>query len=166
MDLVIETLSKDHNKKKFHCGSDILDNYIKKHAKQDIKRDLSACYVLVNSDNKLVIGYYTLSAYSIRREDFPENIAKKLPPAYQSLPTALMGRLAIDKEFQGQGYGQLILVDALNRCVDISHSIGTLAVVVDPIDKSAEDFYRRYGFILLPGTGRMFIPIKTIEDSL
>jgi|SRR5690606_6139311 len=166
MDLRIETLKNNHNKKTFSCGYPMLDNYIQKQAKQDIKRDLSACFVLVEIKTENILGYYTLSANSISRDDFSQSIAQKLHPSYHALPTILLGRLAIDNNFKGNGYGELILLDALNRCVEISKSLGTLAVVGDPIDQKAYDFYNKYGFILIPGTGKMFIPIKTIEDSL
>ena len=165
MDLKIETLNNNHNKKKFHCGHEMLDNYISTQAKQDIRRDLAACFVLVVNKNE-IIGYYTLSANSINRGDFPQSISKKLPPSYQDLPTILLGRLAIDNGFKGKGLGELILMDALNRCVEISKNLGTLAIVVDPIDDDAKRFYQKYGFILIPGTGKMFIPIKTIENSI
>jgi len=166
MELKITNLENNHDKKSFSCGHSMLDNYIQRQAKQDIKRDLSACFVLVDEECYLVVGYYTLSANSISREDFPINISKKLPKSYQDLPTILQGRLAIDEKFKGRGYGELILLDALNRCVEISKNLGTLAVVVDPIDSNAKMFYSKYGFILIPGTGKMFIPIKTIEDLL
>ncbi|MCD4737241.1 MAG: GNAT family N-acetyltransferase, partial [Bacteroidales bacterium] len=84
----------------------------------------------------------------------------------QNLPTILLGRLAIDKSFQGKGYGEVLLVNALNRCIKTSENLGALAVVVDPIDENAINFYIKYGFIMLPGSQKMFITIKTIEDSL
>lgn len=78
----------------------------------------------------------------------------------------LSGRLAVHQFHKGNGYGELILLNVLNRCFEISVNLGTWAVIVDPIDESAEKFYSKYGFILLPGTGKMFLPITTIEDSL
>ena len=165
MVLKIENLNKRHNKSSFHCGNPLLDNYIKRQANQDIPRDLSACSVLIESSEDTVIGYYTLSANSISRDNY-QTISPKLPPGYKDLPTILLGRLAIDNKYQGNGYGELILMDALNKCVDISAKLGILAVVVDPKDVEAQSFYKKYGFILLPGTGKMFIPIKTIENTL
>jgi len=166
MGLKIEQLKDNHNKKTFDCGYSMLDNYIQRQAKQDINRDLSACFVLIEDRNRNVIGYYTLSANSVSRGKFPQSNVQRLPPSYQDLPTILLGRLAVDKKFKGNGYGELLLLDALNRCVEISESLGTLAVVVDPVDSQAEAFYAKYEFILIPGTGKMFIPIKTIKDLL
>jgi predicted GNAT family N-acyltransferase len=166
MGLKIEILKRSHKKDNFDCGNEILNGYIKKQAKQDVQRDLSACYVLVETGSEEVIGYYTLSANSIGRDVFPADLVKKLPPSYIELPTILVGRLAISKKHQGNKLGEYILIDALNRCVEISNRLGILAVVVDPIDVNANKFYSKYGFILLPDSGKMFIPVKTIENSL
>lgn len=166
MKKTITKLSKAHKKENFECGNALLDNYIRTQANQDIKRDLSACFVLINEEDNVVMGYYTLSGNSIERGIFPPEMIAKLPPSYTDLPTVLLGRLATDKKFQGQGNGELLLIDALNQCVEISQRMGILAVIVDPIDKNAVKFYENYGFIFLPGTGRMFIPIKTIENTL
>lgn len=163
MALRIAALEKKYDKSKFSCGNELLDNYIRKQAKQDVNRDLSACFVLFDNDN-IIRGYYTLSANSIKRDEFPIELINKLPPSYIELPTILLGRLAIDESIKGQGYGEVILLDALNRCLEISESMGSMAVVVDPIDKKAENFYLRYGFILLPDSGKMFLPMKTIKD--
>lgn len=159
----IVILEKKYDKSKFSCGYELLDNYIIKQAKQDVNRDLSACFVLVGDDH-IVKGYYTLSANSIKREEFTDDLVKRLPPSYVELPTILLGRLAIDQSIKGRGFGERILLDALNRSLSISESIGSIAVVVDPIDEKAQAFYAQYGFILLPTSGKMFLPMKTIKD--
>jgi len=124
---------------------------------------LSACFVLVDK-NDVVKGYYTLSANSIKRDEFSEDLIKKLPPSYIDIPTILLGRLAIDESIKRNGWGELMLMDALNRSLSISESLGTVAVIVDPIDEKAQAFYTKYGFILLPTSGKMFLPMKTIKD--
>lgn len=164
MSLIIEKLSKNHNKSDFDCENELLNNYIRKQAKQDVNRDLSACYILNDRIDKRVLGYYTLSGNSIDRNEFPTELIQKMPPSYYNLPTILLGRLAIDKNEKGKGYGSILLMDALKRCVEISDSLGVLAVVVDPYDEKAISFYKKYGFILIPSNNKMFIPIKTIED--
>jgi predicted GNAT family N-acyltransferase len=163
MELQIKVLEKKYDKSGFDCGHSLLDEYIRKQAKQDVNRDLSACFVLVNDEN-VVKGYYTLSANSIKRDDFPEPLQRKLPPSYSDIPTILLGRLAIDKTLKGNGFGEILLFDALTRSLKISESLGTIAVIVDPIDENAQNFYSKYGFILLPTSGKMFIPMKTIKD--
>lgn len=164
MALKIELLEKKHNRKDFRCGKSLLDNYIARQASQDIKRDLSTCYVLVDEADNIVKGYFTLSSGSVRRDDIPENLSQKLPPSYGNLPTVLLGRLAIDESIKGQRWGERLLLEALERCLDVSEHIGTMAVVVDPLDQEAAQFYKKYGFILLPTSGKMFLPMKTIRD--
>ena len=163
MTLTIQALKKQHVKNNFDCGNSLLNDYIKKQAKQDVNRDLSACFVLVDKEN-IVKGYYTLSANSIRREDFPDELKRKMPPSYADLPTTLLGRLAIDNSLKGKGFGEILLLDALNRSLKTAESLGILAMVVDPIDDKAQNFYSKYGFILLPTSGKMFLPMKTIKD--
>jgi GNAT superfamily N-acetyltransferase len=164
MSLIIEKLSKDHKKSDFDCNNELLNNYIQKQAKQDVNRDLSACYILNDINDKRVLGYYTLSGNSIDRNEFPIELMQKMPPSYVNLPTILLGRLAIDKNEKGKGFGGILLMDALKKCVDISESLGVLAVIVDPFDEKAISFYKKYGFILIPSNNKMFIPIKTIQD--
>ncbi len=158
-----ESLNTKHRKNEFSCGKDMLDNYLHRQANQDIKRKLSVCFVLNDNETDLLKGYYTLANNSIAQELIPAEFQKKLPNSYISIPTTLLGRLAIDKRFQRQGVGKLLLVDALRRSYDISKSIGSFAVVVDPIDEDAEKFYYKFGFIKLPDSGKMFLPMNTIR---
>lgn len=164
MNQFTQILHSSHVKNKFSCGTALLDNYIKHQASQDVKRRLSACFVLIDKDSKTIEGYYTLSNNSIPIEWVPEGFKKHLPESYSSVPTTLLGRLAVDKIHQGQGVGKMLLIDALRRSYEISKEIGSFAVVVDPLDHQAELFYVQFGFILLPSSKKMFLPMKTISQ--
>jgi len=160
---MIELLGKKHNKSDFDCGKELLNSYIQNQAGQDVKRKLSACFILTDDTNEIQ-GYYTLSNNSIPLNSFPENIRKKLPKSYTSIPATLLGRLAIDIKYQGKGIGKILLIDALKRSYEISKEIGSFAVVVDPIDEDAEKFYEKYGFIKLPDSAKMLIATKTLKE--
>ncbi|MCK9411807.1 MAG: GNAT family N-acetyltransferase [Prolixibacteraceae bacterium] len=157
-------LSHDHRTltSGFNCGKFLLDTYIKTQASQDVKRKLSACFVSVDHVSGLIQGYYTFSNNSIPLGLIPENYKNKLPVSYSSGPATLLGRLAVDARFQGAGIGKMLLIDALNRSHEISQSVGSFAVVVDPLDDEAARFYTKYGFILLPDSHKMFLPMKTV----
>jgi len=148
-------LHSSHKKARFSCGKPLLDNYLHTQAKQDVRRKLSACFILPDEGNN-VKGYYTLSSAVIQRELLPEEIRGKLPPSYIDLPTTLLGRLAVDEKYRGQGNGELLLMDALQRSLDVSTQVGSMAVIVDPIDEDAVTFYKKFGFISLPDSGKMF----------
>ncbi len=163
MNELTESLNSNHRKKEFSCGKKVLDSYLQKQANQDIKRKLSACFVLNDEETNLLKGYYTLANNSIPQNLIPTEFQKKLPKSYISIPTTLLGRLAIDNRFQGKGIGKLLLIDALKRSYEISKSIGSFAVIVDPLDEDAEIFYTKYGFIILPDSGKMFLPMNTIK---
>ena len=164
MSQITENLNSQHRKNKFSCGKQILDTYLHRQANQDIKRKLSACFVIIDQESNLIKGYYTLSNNSIPQKFIPKKFQKRLPKTYSFIPTTLLGRLAIDIHFQGKGIGKLLLIDALKRSFEISKSIGSFAVIVDPLDKEAEMFYDKYGFIELPDSGKMFLPMKTIKE--
>jgi predicted N-acetyltransferase YhbS len=103
--LVIEPLNPTHDRTGFQCGIEALDRYLKKQAKQDIKRRISRVFVASKPDNpKTVIGYYTLSTLSIELNQLPEKLARKLPR--HPVPAALIGRLAVSNAAQGQGVGK------------------------------------------------------------
>lgn len=155
-------LGTTHKREDFSCGKEPLDLYFKRQVSQDIKRKLSACFVL-EGDSKTVKGYYTLSNNSVPLAIVPEAIRKKMPASYNNLPTTLLGRLAVDIRFRRLGLGELLLMDALKRCYDLSEQIGSMAVIVDPLDDEAATFYKQYGFIALE-SGRMFLPMKTFAS--
>jgi GNAT superfamily N-acetyltransferase len=159
MSVEVEILSSLLNKKDFSCGKPMLDNYLQTQASQDVKRKL--CVVFVLFEDTTIQGYYTLSNASVAAEGIPEAIRKKMPGSYKALPVTLLGRLAIDTRFKGRGLGSIILIDALKRCYEIASTIiGSIGVVVDPLDAVA--FYHKFGFILLPDSGKMFLPMADI----
>jgi predicted GNAT family N-acyltransferase len=162
MNLKLSILEKSHDRSDFNCGKELLDDYVKKQVSQDIKKRLSVCFVLSDT-NDIVKGYYTLSYSSIPQKDISEKFSKQLPNSYKDIPVTLLGRLAIDKSIFRQGQGEYLLMDALKESYTVSkQTIGSMAVVVDPIDEEAVLFYKKYGFIELPGSGKMFLPMNTI----
>ena len=161
MNLVTEhLLNATFHKANFCCGNATLDNYLHTKAKQDIKNNLAHTFVV--PDGKDIIGYYSLSSASISRDIVPPEVLKKLGK-YSNLPVTLLGRLTVDKKYQGQSFGKILLIDALARSyLAASGSIASFAVVVDPIDEQATAFYKKYDFIELDN-GRMFLSMKSIK---
>src|ERR1700742_4557061 len=125
MSVKIEPLNTLLKRKDFNCGKELLDNYLRNQAGQDVRRKL--CVVFVLSDDTVVKGYYTLSNASVPAEWLPEAIKKKMPRSYESLPVTLLGRLAVDLKFKRQGLGSMLLIDALKRCYEVaSKSLGSI----------------------------------------
>lgn len=153
-----------HDRSAFSCGSDELDAYLKRQAGQDQRRRVAACYVLVDEDGGRVAGYYTLSAGSVELEALPSEVSARLP-RYPHVPVVLLGRLAVDGRYQGQGLGRRLLVDALLRALAVVPQVAAYAVVVDAKDEAAAQFYERYGFQrLLDRPLTLFLPVATIAQ--
>ena len=159
---VIEPLASHHDRQAFKSGNDALDTYLKRQAKQDIKRRICRVYVLTAQDSpNRVLGYYTLSTSVIELTDLPERISRKLPR--HPVPAALLGRLAVAQSAQGAGLGQMLLANAVKRTLAVADEIGIYALLVDAIDDDARVFYERFGFSLLQQNGRrLFLPLKSI----
>jgi predicted GNAT family N-acyltransferase len=159
----IELLDSSHHRKNFTCEEPSLTAYIQKQVNQDIRKKLATCFVAVD-ENKNVMGYYTLTSESLGRDAIPEKYMKRIPRNYHA-PVILLGRLARDIRMKGTGLGEYLLMDALFRSYTLScQSIGAMAVVVDPIHEFAIRFYKKYGFEQLPDSGKMFLPMKVIEQ--
>jgi len=157
-----EPLSPKHDRAAFSCGIPALDNYIKTQAGQSVRKNLSAVFVLT-PDGKTIAGYFTLSQYSLRLDEIPEEIAKKLTK-HSEVPATLIGRLATSIDYRGHGLGEMLLMDALKRCLKVSQQIGSWAVIVDAKDENAFTFYKKYGFNELPSVpNRLFMMIATIS---
>lgn len=159
----IELLGKRHNRADFCCGIQALDSYIQYYASQDIRRQVAATFVLLVENESFIAGYYTLSASSVKLDSFPEEISKKLPK-YPLIPVTLLGRLAVDRNYRGQGWGEILLLDALFRSAFHSREIASMAVVVDAIDTHTLAFYEHFGFSSFPDTPeKLYLPMKTIR---
>jgi ribosomal protein S18 acetylase RimI-like enzyme len=162
---VLEPLAKHHNLDSFQCENQQLDRYLKLTASQDRKRNIAVPYVAVNLANTQIIGYYTLSMTSIDLGELPQAIAKKLPK-YPLIGVTLIGRLAVASNYQGLGWGKLLLMDALYKSFVASKQVASFAVVVDAIDESAVRFYQRFDFRSFPEQPlKLFRTMKNIAQT-
>lgn len=155
----IEALGRQHDRRTFNSGSADLDRYFKEQASQDVKRRIATCFVAVEAQTGEVIGFYTLAATSVLLNALESDQLRKLP-RYPLLPAVLLGRLAIDQKRQAQGFGGVLLSDALLRAS--RSELGVYLMVVDAKDDAACRFYQRFGFTLLSGqTHKLVMPIAT-----
>lgn len=163
--LQIDALSPCHDRQVFSCGVEALDRYLKHQASQDLRKHVAVTFVLVEVGQPGVLGFYTLSATNLRVNDLPESTAKKLP-RYPLVPAILLGRLAVGQTHRGKGYGELLLIDALKRCLAIE-DIGWAVVLVDAKGEEAAAFYEHYDFIrLAQDSSRLFLPRSTIASLI
>lgn len=153
-----------HDRKSFHCGIEALDHYFRTQAAQDMAKRAAVCYVLEDEEKPgSVCGCYTLSNLSVELGAIPARIRNSFP-RYPQIPAVLLGRLAVDKQFQGAGIGEYLLIDALQRALASSRVTGAAVIVVDAKNKAGSDFYLQYGFKPFIGiTHRLIIPMATVE---
>ena len=164
---LIEPLSAArHRRSDFLCEDQELTQFLHHRALPEMEARASACFVLAPKDDPgRVAGFYTLSAATLSLAKLPPAFTTQLP-MYPNLPATLLGRLARDQEFRGAGLGDLLLVSALRRALSGTSTVGSVAVVTDPKNAQAGDFYRKYGFRSLGGGRRMFLAMREIAAWL
>ncbi len=162
--VIFEPLAPHHDRTSFSCGEPALDGYLRERAGQDVRRKIARVFVAVDRTNGPLTGYYTLSAASFFREDLPEGLAKRLP--HYPVPAAILGRLAVDRRYQGRGLGALMLADAIKRLVRASESLAIYALIADAKNDAAKAFYEHFGFQAFPDASmRLFLPLGRFIES-
>jgi GNAT superfamily N-acetyltransferase len=156
----IELLRAQHDRTGFICGKESLDQYFQRQVTQDARRHLATPFVMIMPDGAIG-GFNTLSSTALRLRDSPEDVARRLP-RYPLVPATLIGRLAIDRRYHGQGWGSFMFLDALYRCS--RSEVASFAVIVDALDDEARAFYVHHSFLPLPDSPyRLFRRISDIE---
>lgn len=159
----IRQFTKSVIRTEFDCGQLELNRYIRHYATQDIKRNVARVFIANPEAHGIQLaGFYTLSAGSISCSELPEHLAKKLPR--YPVPVAILGRLAVELKFQGQGLGSILLADACERVAKASKTLAVAGIVVDAKESAAE-FYRHFGFMPLHGSvNKLLLPITCFAD--
>lgn len=161
--LYIEKLSATHNIQDFDCGKPALNNYLINYALQNQQSDSSKTYVACINNN--VISYYTLTVASVIHQDAPPLIIKGLPK--YPVPVALLARLAMSKNFQGQRIGSGLLKDCLKRVNAAAYILGIRALLVHAKDEQARACYENFDFEPSPtDLLHLFFMLKDIRKML
>jgi GNAT superfamily N-acetyltransferase len=140
-----EKLTAAHDLSEFDSGGPALDDWIRRRAAQNEATGASRTYVV--SVGRRVVGYYTLAAGAIAHTKAPGRISRNMP---DSIPVMVLGRLAVDKAFHGQGVGTGLLRDAVLRIVRAAEIAGIRAILVHAISEAAKRFYEKHGFVASP----------------
>lgn len=134
-------------------------------ARQHIQKGISRTFVLIDSDRpKEIIGFFTLTLCEVRIEKLPPSFAKKYP---SKVPGVKLARLAIERRWQRQGFGEILMVEAMQRALLVAENAGGIGLFVDALDEVAQTYYTRYGFVSLEHSFlEMFLPLQTIQSIL
>jgi ribosomal protein S18 acetylase RimI-like enzyme len=161
LQFIIEPLNHRHDRAAFSCPSPELERYVRQQVGQDLRKYATVPYILT-PDHKTIAGFYTLSQYSITLVDVPADISRTFPK-YPVVSVTLLGRLAVANQYLGEKLGELLLVDAQHRALQLSKQAASAALIVDAKDDKALSFYKKYNFIELPKVERrLFKPMAAI----
>lgn len=136
-----------HDRRAFEASAQ-LDAWLRQTAQQHQRRGISRIFVATAEEApSRILGFYALTVCEVVANELPGDLARKLP---RSVPGIRLGRLAVGRSVQGQGLGELLLMDAIKRARLVLEHVGVHAVFVDAKDARAAAFYRKYGFRALP----------------
>lgn len=152
-------LTKEQDIAAFDSGDPVLDLWLQRTALKNERNGASRTFVVC--DENRVIGYYALATGAVEQGDVPGKVRRNMP---DPIPVIVLGRLAVDREYQGKGIGRGMLKDAVLRVIGVAEQVGVKAVLVHAISEEAKRFYLRAGFDESP-TNDMTLMI-TIKDAV
>ncbi len=155
-----------HDCRTFACGEPALDAWLRDNAADAGRARVTQTFVWVDgAGHDTVVAYYALSAHAIPRTEAPSRIGRGVP---DPVPAALIGKLALDQRLHGQGLGEVVLIDALQRIIDAGNQGPTVrAIVVDAATDARRRLYAKLGFVEAPNRpDRMLIRTETVVKAL
>jgi GNAT superfamily N-acetyltransferase len=158
--ITIEQLNKRHKRTTFCSGVTMVDEWLKKRARQSQEKQLSVTRVLLKAPN-IIAGFYTLALGQVNFDKLPHKMARKLPRTL--LPIVTLAWLAVDKNHQGKRFGERLLAQALADCYNTGQIMPFVAVLLDCATVNAKTFYQHYDFEELPGHPmKLMLPWKLL----
>jgi GNAT superfamily N-acetyltransferase len=158
----VQALAGDHDRKEFDCGRQELNDWLREVARQHQEKGLSKTFVAVSEEAPdRICGYYALTLAELENRHLPEVWRRKLP---RRIPGVRLGRLAVDKQYQGKRLGELLLVDALMRARRIYAEAGGIGLFVDALDEQTAGYYLNFGFDASPDKPLLlFLSVRVTE---
>jgi GNAT superfamily N-acetyltransferase len=136
-----QPFNPDHQLDEFHSGIEPLDDWLKRHAHHNEAEGGSRTIVLCAGTK--VVAYYSVAAGSVLPGAATGKVRRNMP---NPVPVILLGRLAVDRAWQGKGLGSDLLRDAVLRVLSAGDVIGVRAMLVHAISPDAKMFYEKHGF--------------------
>ena len=140
-------LKTSHDLTQLQSGEPALDGWLRQRALSNLELGASRTYVVCPVGSDVVVGFYSLSMGQVLALDVPGSMRRNMP---NNIPAVILGRLAVDKKWQGKGIARSLLVDVVERSLRASSEIATRLVIVHAISPMAETFYLHHGFIRMP----------------
>ena len=155
-------LTAAHQVAGFDSGEPSLDRWLQHRALRNEGRGASRTYVLCVEAR--VVGYFCLATASIASDLAPGALRRNMP---DPIPAMVLGRLAVDRAWQGQGLGQALLRDAILRTVQVSELVGVKALLVHALSESAIRFYDSQGFRTFPvSPSTLFLSLAEVSVAI
>jgi len=157
-------LAASDDRESFDCGRESMNLWFRRHGWHNHQSGVSRISVLCDAATGVIAGYVSLSAAQIERAHLAKAQQRNQP---DPVPALLLGQLAVDKRYQGQGIARSLMFFALSTTLRLSKEIGCFCVLTHPLDDSIRDFYRHFGFENLPfdPNSSMVVRMRDLERN-
>ena len=161
-----EPIAKKHDRDSFDCGEPDLNDFLKRHARQNHERGAAKTFLAVsNVDRKTIMGFYSLCPASLEYARTPKIVSRGL--ARHDVPVFRLARLAVNLSFQGKGLGGELLLAAGRRCLLAATEVGGVAILIDGKNERAAKWYASHGAIpLTDPSSSLLLPLETVRAAL
>ena len=155
-------LAEHHELVGFDSGVPELDDWLRRRARANQAGGASRTFVVCVGNR--VVAYYALASGAVRTPEAPGRFKRNMP---DPIPVAVLGRLAIDRTYQGRGIGRALVRDAGLRLLNAAEILGIRGVLVHAISDDARAFYEAVGFLPSPSDPMMLmIGLKDLSNAL
>ena len=161
-----EPIARRHDRKGFDCGSQELNTYLERYARQNHESGGAKTFAAVlAAEPAQVLGYYSISPGSIEFARVPSGLTRKL--GRYEVPVFRLARLAVSGSLQGRGLGGELLLAAGMRSLAVAAEVGGVALAIDAKDERAAKWYQKFGALqLLDDPLKLVLPLDTIAATL
>lgn len=161
-----EPISRKHDRGAFDCGESALNEFLQKYARKSHDKGAAKTFLAVaNADGRTILGFYSLCPAALDYARVPIVVRRGL--ARHDVPVFRLGRLAVNRQFQGQGLGGQLILAAGHRCLRAASEVGGVAILIDAKSERAAKWYASYGAVALSDAPlSLLLPLATLQAAL
>lgn len=148
-DVTVSLYESPEDFQDFQCEKSKYCDFVQKReeASEYYHKNLGVTYVFWSKSDQRPIGFVTLAMGSLRRERLPKEREEEKP--FRHVPSLLLGHIARDRRYKGQGAGQIMVDWVLSKANSLAGEVGSRFIILDS-EMDKVDLYKKYAFEPIP----------------
>lgn len=155
-----QPLSPAHALHQFDCAQRAMNEWLAYRSLHAQLKGSAKTFVVAAASR--VVAYFSLSVGQIDSCELPGHGGAIVDRDTFPIPVIVLTRLAVDTHYQGRGLGSALLGEALRHALAVADSAGVEALLTQPLNEKAANFYMGNGFVQSPAAYKQLL--LTIGD--